>query len=92
MTAYWFIVCTVSLIGLGFVVLCLFGLRNLLRGKHSLFAVISIFVPLVVFGICYFIASGSPDQMSMAAMLTVVTMIGLGVLGLLVSGLKGIIT
>jgi hypothetical protein len=90
MTAYWFIVCTSSLIGLGFVILCLFGLRNLFRGKHSLFAVISIFVPLVVFGICYVVASGSPDQLSLAALLTVVVMIGLAVLGLLVSGLRGI--
>ena len=86
---YIFILATVCIIGLGFVLLALFGLRNLTQGKHSMFSIVAMFIPLVVFGICYAITGGDLPR---AAILAMISMIAIGTLGLLVSGIKGLTT
>lgn len=84
---YIAILSVVCLIGFGFLLLTIFGLRNLLQGKHSMFSIVALLLPVAVFGICYAIAGGDAPR---AALMTVVAMVGLAILGLLVSGVRGL--
>ncbi|MEM1271235.1 MAG: hypothetical protein AAF752_01275 [Bacteroidota bacterium] len=84
---YIAILVVVCLIGLGFLILTVFGLRNLFQGKHNAFSIGALVLPLVVFGICYAISGG---DLGRAGILTIVTMLGLAIVGLLVSGVRGL--
>lgn len=84
---YIFIVISIAAVGLAFVALAAFGLRNLSRGKHSMFSVAAVIIPFVVFGICAVVLGG---EMAKSAILTVMIMSVLAIAGLLYSGLRGL--
>ena len=84
---YIFIVLSMSVVGLTFLVLIGFGLRNLSRGKHTMFSVAAIVVPFVVFGICAAILGG---ELAKSAIYTVFIMSALAIAGLVYSGVRGI--
>ena len=85
--AYVFILIVIAAVAIAFVVLSIFGLRNLSRGKHSAFSAGAIIVPFVVFGICVPITGGNYAK---AAILTVIIMAIIAILGLVYSGLRGL--
>ena len=85
--AYIFILISIVAVGAAFLVLTVFGLRNLSRGKHSFFSVGAIVVPFVVFGICIPLTGG---DIAKAAILTVIIMAIIAILGLLYSGVRGL--
>ena len=85
--AYIFILISMIAVGAAFVVLTVFGLRNLSRGKHSMFSVGAIVVPFVVFGICIPLTGGDVPK---AAILTVIIMAVIAILGLVYSGVRGL--
>lgn len=85
--AYVFILIVIVIVAAAFVVLSIFGLRNLSRGKHSTFSVGAIIIPFVVFGICVPITGGDYAK---AAILTVIIMAVIAIIGLVYSGVRGL--
>jgi len=84
---YIFILISMVAVALAFLVLVAFGLRNLSRGKHSVWSIAAVVVPFIVFGICAVITGG---EMAKSAILTVIIMSVLAIAGLLYSGLRGL--
>jgi hypothetical protein len=84
---YIFIVISIAVVALTFVVLLVFGIRNLARGKQSIFSVAAIVAPFVIFGICAAILGG---EMAKSALYTVFVMSALAIAGLLYSGFRGL--
>lgn len=75
------------MIGLSFLVLVLFGVRSLFNGKISLMKMAFTIVPFVVFFIWYLVTGG---DMAQSAVLTVATMFVLGLLAIVLSGIKSV--
>ena len=86
-TSYVFILMSMVAVGAGFLILVVFGLRNMSRGKHNKFSVGAVVVPFVIFGICIPLAGG---EYSKAAILTVMVMAVIAVIGLVYSGVRGL--
>ena len=84
---YIFILISIAAVGIAFVILAAFGLRNLTRGKHSMFSIAAVIIPFIVFGICAVITGG---EMAKSAILTVLIMAVFAIAGLLYSGLRGL--
>jgi len=84
---YIFILISMAAVGLAFLALAAFGLRNLTRGKHSMFSLAAVIIPFIVFGICAVITGG---EMAKSAILTVLIMSLLAIAGLFYSGLRGL--
>ena len=82
-----FILIAVVAVAAAFVVLVVFGLRNLTRGKHSKFSVGAIVVPFVIFGICVPLTGA---DFAKAAILTVIIMSVIAIIGLVYSGVRGL--
>lgn len=82
-----FILLSILCVGLAFLVLTVFGLRNLSRGKHSMWSVAAVVTPFVIFGIIAAITGG---ELARSALLTVMAMSVLAILGLLYSGVRGL--
>jgi hypothetical protein len=82
-----FIIIAIVAVAVAFVFLVVFGVRNLSRGKHSMFTVGAIVIPFIVFAICAAITAGAWAK---AAILTVMIMSLLAILGLIMSGLRGL--
>ena len=85
---YIFIIISMAAVGLAFLILAVFGARNLSRGKHSMWSVAAIVVPFVVFGICSAILGG--DELARSALYTVFIMSAFAIVGLLYSGVRGL--
>jgi len=79
------------LAGLGVLFIVLSGIRSIAQGKFRMSSLIGMVVPLVVFGIAYALSAGAPDPMASAAVLTCVILLFLGVVAVLIMGLKGVI-
>ncbi len=76
-------------LGMGIIVIAailalIFGIRNITYGKSDLKRVLAIGVPFVIFGIAYAI-TGAIDQ---AGMITLITMMGFMVLGIVISSAR----
>ena len=77
-----------GLIGLGVVAMLLFGVRSLAFGKINPLTMVIVCVPIVILVILGFVVG----DWSQAGILTILIMLGLTVLALLVTGLKGLFT
>ncbi len=75
---------TIALIVLGLLLMGIFGVKNLIMGKHELPKLITSVFPFVVFGILYAVMG----DVTAAAMATMLFMIGLLILVTLVTGLR----
>ena len=84
---YVFILLSMVAVAAAFVVLVVFGLRNLSRGKHSKFSVGAVVVPFIILGICIPLTGGN---FAKAAILTVIIMSIIAILGLVYSGFRGL--
>lgn len=79
------------LTALGLVAILLFGIRSIINGKFRMSSLIAMGLPAVVFAISWVISSGAADPLSAAAVLTSLILIVLGVLTVLVMGLRGLV-
>ncbi len=82
---------SLAMLAIGFLVVIVFGIKSLASGKHRLWSVAAMLLPLVVFGICYVISLGNPDPATAAAILTAIVLLAAGVIAVLITGVKGII-
>ena len=76
----------IILVGLGIVAMVGFGLRSLAYGKISWMSILIVVIPiilLVVLGLAM-------ETWAEAAIMTTLIMLGLGVIGLLISGFRGV--
>lgn len=84
---FYLITAVVTLIGLGLAGMLLFGLRNIIWGKIKPLSIVMLVFPFLIMG-----AIGlSTGDWPYAAVLTVFVMIALAALGLVFSGIKGIL-
>ncbi len=82
---------SLAMVAIGLLVIVVFGIKGLASGKHRIWTIGAMVLPLVVFGICYGIASGGPDPAITAAIMTSLVLLVAGIAAILVTGLKGII-
>ncbi len=80
------IVGALALLGLAILLLLAFGIRNLLYGKVRLVAMGTIVIPVLIFGLLRLL--NYPNDY--AAILTALIMFGLGMLALLLTGIRGL--
>ena len=82
------------LIGAGLVIMLIFGAINMSRGKSNPFVLVAAVVPLVIFGLTYATAPAAlPEGVTAAEhaiIYTVVIMLGLSLLLLVLSALRGV--
>lgn len=81
-----------GLTGLGILAILIFGAIAVANGKVRLSALIAAVVPIVVFGIAYAISSGSPTPLVSAAVLTAIILLVAGMVGILLTGIRGLIS
>ncbi|AXJ01912.1 hypothetical protein CYPRO_2670 [Cyclonatronum proteinivorum] len=79
---------TIGLLGISILGITVFGLKNIFSGKHKLAAILFFFIPAVIFAVAY-LATGF---VGIAAIYTLLIMIGLMFLGILVSGSRSLIS
>jgi len=77
----------VILIGLSLLMMLIFGLRSLTYGKINVTSIIIIAIPLALFGVL----GMTMGDWAQAGIYAVVIMLGLGLLGLLFSSVRGLI-
>ena len=77
-----------ALVGLGLLAMVLFGVRSLAFGKVSPLAMVIVAIPALLLIVLGFVLG----EWDYAAILTVFISLGLAVLALLVTGVKGIFT
>jgi hypothetical protein len=73
-----------AMIGIGVLMILIFGAKNLMTGKHEIQKLITMVVPFVLFGVTF----GVMGYAASAAMATLLIMIGLLALFILVTGLR----
>jgi hypothetical protein len=73
-----------AMIGTGILMMLMFGVKNLINGKHEVQKIITMIVPFVLFGVTYAVMGDG----AAAAMATMMIMIGMLILFILVSGLR----
>jgi hypothetical protein len=79
------------LTAVGLIAIVLFGIRSIINGKFRMSSLIAMAVPAVVFAISYVISSGAAEPLAAAAVLTSLILLVLGVLTVLVMGLRGLV-
>ena len=71
---------------IGVIILAVFGIKNVVSGKHEVQKIVSLIVPGVIFGISYLITQSASD----AGMLTATILLGFMGLLILYSGVRSI--
>jgi hypothetical protein len=82
---------SLAMVAIGLLVIVVFGIKGLASGKHRVWTIGAMVLPLIVFGICYAITSGGPDPAITAVILTALVLLVAGIIAILVTGLKGVI-
>ena len=77
-----------ALVGLGLLSMLLFGVRSLAFGKVSIFTLVILCVPIVLLVVLGLVI----EDWSRAGIFTIGIMLALGVLSLLLTGVKGLFT
>ncbi len=77
-----------ALIGLGMLSMLLFGVRSFVWGKVNKLTLLILCIPIVLLVVLGFVVG----DWSRAGIFTIVIMLGLAVLSLLVTGVKGLFT
>lgn len=85
--AYVIILLSIVAVGATFVILVVFGVRNLSWGRHSRFTIGSVIIPFIIFGICVPLVGADYAK---AAILTVMIMAVVAIIGLIYSGARGL--
>ncbi len=82
---------TLAMIALGLLIILLFGLKGLVSGKHRPWSIGAMLLPVAVFGISYALSAGSDTPAASAVVLTAVILIVIGIIAVVITGLKGFI-
>ena len=80
----------VALTGLALLAVAIFGVVSALNGKLRPVALASMVIPLVIFGLLYFVFQGDPQPAAKAAVVTTLVMVVLGIGAVLFSGIRGV--
>jgi len=75
-----------ALMGLGFLAMVVFGIRSVAHGKINPLAVVIMCIPLLILVVLGFVLG----DWSRAGIMTILITLGLAVLSLLVTGIKGL--
>lgn len=78
-----------ALIGLGILTMIISGVKSATQGKQDPKRILIMAVPFIVFGISYFAVQGTDDPFATAGVLTMGIMLGIMVVGVLFTGLRG---
>ncbi|MBO6525029.1 MAG: hypothetical protein JJ971_14470 [Balneolaceae bacterium] len=78
-----------GLIGLGILTMIISGIKSATQGKQDVKRIAIMAVPFVVFAISYFAVQSTDDPFATAGVLTMGIMLGIMVLGVLFTGLRG---
>mgnify|MGYP001164401233 CR=1 FL=1 len=62
----------VVLLGISLILIAIFGIKNIISGKHEVSKIVVIFVPFIIFGIAY----GVSGQLSESALATFLILLG----------------
>lgn len=73
-----------ALIAAGIISMIGFGIKNIIQGKQEWIKIAIFFVPVLIFGITYFVAGGVTD----AAIMTMLAIMGLLAVMLVITGLR----
>lgn len=79
---------TLVLLGIGILGIVVFGAKNIATGKHKVQQIGFFIVPVAVFGIAYLVSG----FVGIAAINTLLIMIGLMFLGMIISGSRNLIS
>ncbi len=79
---------TFGLIGLGILTMIISGIKGATQGKQDPKRILIMATPFVVFGISYFAVQGSELPLATAGVLTMAVMMGIMVLGVVITGLR----
>jgi hypothetical protein len=72
------------LLGISLLLIAVFGIKNIVSGKHELSKIAVVVTPFVIFGITY----GVTGQLTESALITLLTLIGLMLLLILFGGVR----
>lgn len=73
------------LLGISVLLILIFGMKNIVTGKHEFSKIAVVVTPFVIFGITY----GVTGQMTESGLITLLILMGLMVLLVLFSGIRG---
>lgn len=79
---------TFALMGLGILTMLISGIKSLTQGKQDIKKLAIMAVPFVIFAISYFVMQGD-DAVSRAGVFTTLTMMGIMVASVVITGLRG---
>lgn len=82
---------TFGLIGLGILTMIISGIKGATQGKQDPKRILIMATPFIVFGISYFSVQGGDhlNPLATAGVLTMAVMMGIMVLGVIITGLRG---
>ncbi len=80
---------TFALMGLGILTMIISGVKGLSQGKQDVKRIAIMAVPFVIFAISYFVMQGSELAYARAGVFTTLTMMGIMVVSVVITGLRG---
>ena len=83
---------SLGMVALGLLVIVVFGIKSLAEGKHRLWSIGAMLLPLVIFGVCYAISLGAAEPATTAMILTALVLLVGGIIAIVLTGIKGIFT
>ncbi len=81
---------SLALVAIGLLVIVVFGIKSLMDGKHRLWSIGAMVLPLVIFGICYAISLGTAEPATTAMILTALVLLAGGIVAIVLTGIKGV--
>lgn len=80
---------TFALMGLGILTMMISGIKSLTQGKQDVKRIAIMAVPFLIFAISYFAMQGSDLAFARAGVFTTLTMMGIMVVSVVITGLRG---
>ncbi len=81
---------SLALVALGLLVIVVFGIKSLAAGKHRVWSIAAMLLPLAIFAVCYALSLGAAEPATTAMILTALVLLGAGIVAIVVTGIKGV--
>ncbi|MEM1043323.1 MAG: hypothetical protein AAGI91_11925 [Bacteroidota bacterium] len=81
---------SLALVALGFLVIAVFGIKSLIDGKHRVWSIGAMVLPLAIFGVCYALSLGTAEPATTAMILTALVLLAGGIVAIVLTGIKGV--
>ena len=78
-----------GLMGLGILTMIISAVKSMMQGKQDVKRILIMSTPFIVFAISYFVFAGSELQFERAGVFTTITMMGIMVVSVVITGLRG---